>query len=152
MLFTIENEKQNRMSFLDVQIICEDRTFTTSVYRKPTFNGVYTHFGSFLPSTYKFGTVYKLAFRCFRICSSWTKLHTELVFLKEVFLKNGYPENFINKCFKRFVDNINVVKEAILTVEKKPLLLVLSYLCSISLQTKAKLKKSLKNIRNCCKL
>ena len=112
MLFTIENEKQNRMSFLDVQIICEDRTFTTSVYRKPTFNGVYTHFGSFLPSTYKFGTVYKLAFRCFRICSSWTKLHTELVFLKEVFLKNGYPENFINKCFKRFVDNINVVKEA----------------------------------------
>ena len=96
MLFTIENEKQNRMSFLDVQIICEDRTFITSVYRKPTFNGVYTHFGSFLPSTYKFGTVYKLAFRCFRICSSWTKLHTELVFLKEVFLKNGYPENFIN--------------------------------------------------------
>ena len=35
-------------------IIHEDKTFTTSVYRKPTFSGFYTHFGSFLPSTYKF--------------------------------------------------------------------------------------------------
>ena len=29
MSFTIESEKQNRMSFLDVQIIREDKTFTT---------------------------------------------------------------------------------------------------------------------------
>ena len=48
MSFTIENEKQNTMSFLDVQIICEDKTFTTSVYRKPTFSWVYTNFASFL--------------------------------------------------------------------------------------------------------
>ena len=77
MSFTIEHEKQNRISFLDVQIIREDKTCTTSVYRKPTFSGIYTHFDSFLPSTYKFGTIYTLAYRCFRICSNWTKLHTE---------------------------------------------------------------------------
>ena len=133
MSFTIEREKQNRMSFLDIAIIREDKTFTTSVYRKPTFSGVYTHFDSFLPSTYKFGTVYTLAYRCFRICSSWTKLHNELVCLKENFLKNGYPEGFISKCFKKFMDNIHVVKETTLTVEKKPLVLVLPYLGSISL-------------------
>ena len=56
---TIENEKKNKMIFLDVQIICEEETFTTSVYRKPTFNRVYRHFDSFLSSTYAF--VYKLA-------------------------------------------------------------------------------------------
>ena len=39
-----------------------------------------------------------------------------------------------------------------LTVEKKPLFLVLLYLGSIHLQTSTKLKKSLKNILNCCKL
>ena len=50
------------------------------------------------------------------------------------------------------MDNIDVVREATLTVEKKPLVLVLSYLGSISLQTRTKLKKSLKNILNCCKL
>ena len=151
MSFTIESEKQNRMFFLDVQIICEDKTFTTSVYHKPTYSGVYTNFDSFLPSAYKLGTVYTLAYRCLRICSSWTKLYNESVFLKEIFLKNGYLEDFINKCFKRFMENIHVVEETTLTVEKKPIGLVLPYLGSISLQTRTKLKKSLKNI-NCCKL
>ena len=110
MSFTIENEKQNRMSFLDVQISREDKTYTPSVYRKPTFSGVYTFFDSFLPSTYNFGTVYTLAYRCLRICSSWTKLHNELVCLKEIFLNNGYPEDFINKCFKKFMNQITCSK------------------------------------------
>ena len=152
MSFTTEHEKQNIISFLDTEVIREYKTFTTSVYRKPTFNGVYIHFDCFLPSTYKFGTVYTLAYRCFRICSSWTKLHNELVCLNETFLKNGYPEDFINKCFKKFMNNRHVVKETTLTVEKKPLVLVLPYLGSISLQTTTKWKKSLKNILNCCKL
>ena len=49
MLFTIEREKQSRMSFPDIAVIREDKTFTFSVYRKPTFSGVYTHFDTFLP-------------------------------------------------------------------------------------------------------
>ena len=122
------------------------------LYYKSTFSRVYTHFDSFLPSTYKFGTVYTFAYRCLRICSSWTKLHNELIFLKEIFLKNVYPEDFKNKCFKKFVDDIHVVKEATLTVEKKILVLFLPYVGSISLQTRAKLKKSLKKFLNCCKL
>ena len=92
--------KQNRMSFLDVQIIGEDKRFTTSFYHKPTFSGVYTYFDSLLPSTYKFGTIYSLAYKWVRICSSWTKLHNELVCLKEIFWKNCYPDDFINKCSK----------------------------------------------------
>ena len=91
MSYTIESEKQNVVSLLDRHIFREDKTFTTSVYRKPTFSGVYTHFDSFLPTTYKFGTVYTLAYRCLRICSSWTKLHNELVCLKEISLKKWLP-------------------------------------------------------------
>ena len=64
MSFTIASEKKSRMSFPDVQIICEDKRFPTSVYGKPTFSVVYTDFVSFLPSTFKFGTVYTLAYRC----------------------------------------------------------------------------------------
>ena len=105
----------------------------------------------FLPSTYKFGTVYTLAYTCLRICSSWTKLHNELVCLKKTFLIKWLPCRFY-KCFKRFMDNIHVVKETTLTVGKKPLVLVLLYLGSVSLQTRTKLKKSLKNILNYCKL
>ena len=45
-------------------------------------------FTDFLQSTYKFCSVYKLAYRYFQICSIWTELHTELLFLKQItFLK-----------------------------------------------------------------
>ena len=107
MSFTSEREKQNRLPFLDIEIICADIMFTTSVYCTPTFSGVYMHFDSFLPSTYKFGTVYTLAYRCLQICSSWTKLHNELVCLKEI-LKNGYPDDFIDKRFMKFMDNMHM--------------------------------------------
>ena len=102
--------KAEQNVFLDIAIIHEDKTFTTSVYRKPTFRGVYTHFCSSLPFAYKFLIIYTLAYRCFRICSNWTKLHRKLVCLKETFLKNGYLEDFIKKCFKKFMDNIHILK------------------------------------------
>ena len=50
------------------------------------------------------------------------------------------------------MEKIRVVKETTLTVEKKTLVLVLPYLGSISLLTKNKLKKALKNILNCSKM
>ena len=39
MSFTIEYEGQNRMSFLDEQVIRVNKKFATSVYRKPDFSG-----------------------------------------------------------------------------------------------------------------
>ena len=50
------------------------------------------------------------------------------------------------------MEYVHVYKETTLTVEKKPLVIGVLYLGSISLQTRTKLKKSLKNTRNCCKL
>ena len=78
--------------------------FVTTVYRKPTFSDVYTHSKSFLPTIYKFGMIYFLVYRCFEICSYWTKF--QLNFLKQIFLKNGYPQSFIDNCFKTFLDKL----------------------------------------------
>ena len=50
------------------------------------------------------------------------------------------------------MNNIRVLKETTLTAEKKTVALVFPYLGSISLQTRTKLNKSVKNILNCCKL
>ena len=50
--YSIENEKESRFFFLDIQIIHEDKTFTISAYRAPTFSEVDTNFNSFLTSTY----------------------------------------------------------------------------------------------------
>ena len=55
MSFSFEKEINVKMSFLDVEIFQENDKFVTTVYRKPTFSGVCTHFESFLPATHKFG-------------------------------------------------------------------------------------------------
>ena len=96
--------------------------------------------------------VYTLVYRCFRICLDWNKFHAELTFLKTIFRKNCYPKNFIDKCFKKFLDNIHLAKKKVPTVEKKRLLLVLPYLGVISLQTRTKLQQAIKGVLNCCKL
>ena len=93
---SFEQEKNGKLSFLDIEISREKGKFVTTVYRKPTFSGVYTHFESFLPTIYKFGMGYTLPYRCFKICSDWIKFPEELSFLKQVFLKKGYPLSFID--------------------------------------------------------
>ena len=142
MSFSMETENENKLSFFDVEIIHEQGKFTITIYLKPTFSGIYSNFESFLPSVYKFGMVYTLAYRCFHICSNWTQFHTELTFLKGIFQNNGYPENVIDKCFKKFLNNI----------QTKGLFLVLPYLERIYLQTRTKLQQALKGVLNCCKL
>ena len=96
--------------------------------------------------------VYTLVYRCFKIFSDWTKFHEELSFLKQVFLKNGYPLSFIDNCFKAFVDKLFIKRPQLATVEKKTLFLSLPYLGEIFLQTRTKITKSFKGLLNSCKL
>ena len=68
MSFSFEQEKDGKLSFLDIEVFREKGKFVTTVYKKPTVSGVYTHFESFLLTIYKFGMVYTLAYHCFKIC------------------------------------------------------------------------------------
>ena len=47
MSFSMETEKENKLSFFDVEIIRKQEKFTTTIYRKPTFSGVYSNFEIF---------------------------------------------------------------------------------------------------------
>ena len=62
MKLTFEKDWNNFFNFLDVKVIREDKVFTTSVYRKPSFSGVYTQFDSYTPLNYKFSVVILLFF------------------------------------------------------------------------------------------
>ena len=95
MSFIIETGQNNKVSFLNVNVIREQGKLTTSVYRKPTFSGVYTHFDSFLPNSCEIGIIYTLINICFGICSNWLMFQLQLTLLREIFQKNGYPGNFI---------------------------------------------------------
>ena len=78
--------------------------------------------------------------------------HQELTLLTEIFQKNGYPDNFIGRSFKLFLNRIHILIEKVPTVEKKHLRLVLPYLGTICLQTRAKLQESIKKVFHCCRL
>ena len=51
--FTCEEEKDNKISFLDISISRHNNGLETSIFRKLTFSGVNTNFNSFLPTEYK---------------------------------------------------------------------------------------------------
>ena len=91
--FTFEIEHQNSFSFLNIKFIrnTEKKAFETSVHRRSTCSGVFTNFESFVLSTYKTGLLETMLFRCSPICSSYEKIHKEIVKLKEIFKRNSYP-------------------------------------------------------------
>ena len=66
----------------------------TSVYRKPTWSGLFLHFLSFAPLSYKKGLVHTLFDRSRKICSP-ELLDDELKFLFRTLEENGYPTTFI---------------------------------------------------------
>ena len=118
--------------------------------KNKTFSVTYTHFDSFLSNTYNIGMINTLLNKCFQICSNWSMFHSRLTFLREIFRNIVYPENFIDRCFKLFLNRTHILKVKVPTVDKKPLQLVLPYLGTISLQTRTELQKSFKGVLNCC--
>ena len=47
MSFFLESEKENKLSFLDLEFICKQGKFTATFYRKSTFSGTYSDFEIF---------------------------------------------------------------------------------------------------------
>ena len=145
MNFTTESEDDNSLPFLDVYVTRVQSSFITSVYRKPTFSGVYTHFTSYLPSVYKESLVSTLLYRAYRICSSWKEIHTEITRTKDLMSRNGYPAKFIDKLVSYFLIRMRE-PNPIVNDEKKSILIVLPFLGSSTKNLEKTIKQT---IRNC---
>ena len=76
--FSSELEKDGRLSFLDIEITRSNGRFSTSVYRKPTFTGLFTNFHSFVPLAYKRFLVCCLLHRIFHL-SCPTRSRKEII-------------------------------------------------------------------------
>ena len=96
----MEEEKSNKLPFLDVLVERCEFSFHISVYRKPTFTGLYLSWDSFTPRSRKLNLIKCLSFRALNICCD-SKIEEELKVIKEIFINNGYPEKVID-------DNINL--------------------------------------------
>ena len=118
------------------------KTFITSLYKKPTFSGIYLNFKSHAPDTYKKGLIYCLLFRIHSICSNWQLIHEEICKLKCILLKNKYPLGFINSCTNIFLTKLfdKKVQPIIATVPRKEFVMCLPFLGKDTLTLKKKLR------------
>ena len=125
--------------------MCVERvgnSFSTGLYRKPTFSEVYSNYESFMESSYKSGLVKCLLYRAFRLCSTWEKFHVEITKLKEIMSKNCYPHTMIDSIVTGFINkvvHVNFMPPVKPKVEK--VYLVVPYLGHVSLQLRTRLMR-----------
>ena len=98
--FTVEEEKDNKILFLDVLIL---RNATPC--RKLIHNDVYLHWNSFSPHSLKVGTLKTLLLRAFVVCSNEQQLNRKTEHLRNMLHHiNAYPkavvQNVISKVKK----------------------------------------------------
>ncbi|XP_046542347.1 uncharacterized protein LOC124252739 [Haliotis rubra] len=94
MQFTMEEESDNKLPFLDVLVKKEENKLSTTVYKKPTHNDQYLHFTSNHPLQVKKGIISTLTRRAKNICSTTEALETELSHICHVFVHyNQYPRS-----------------------------------------------------------
>ena len=106
--FTSDVEENNTLPFLETYFKHENNMISSSMYRKPTFTGLYSKYDSFTPIIYKKNLVSTLCFRAFKICSDYIALDKELDFIKSTLKLNSYPISFIEANIKRTLNKLYV--------------------------------------------
>ena len=96
--------------------------------------------------------IFTLLFRAFQLCSYFELFHQEILNLKDIFKRNGYPYNFIDVCIKIFLNKIFIDKKVYALAPKKELVCVLPFIGKKSLQLRSKLVKSVQNNLSFCHL
>ncbi|BHF63670.1 hypothetical protein SprV_0200666400 [Sparganum proliferum] len=96
--FTMEEEENNQLAFLDVLLCRKDcGGLTTNVFRKATNTMQVLNFNSNHPISHKRSCVRTLYRRVETHCSEPEDKIAELQYLRRVFKANGYPLNFVNR-------------------------------------------------------
>ena len=95
--FTMEQEKNNTISFLDVQVTRKaDGTLAHTVHRKPTHTDRYLHSSSFHHPRFKSAVLNTLVRRAFSTCDQHS-LKQELHHIKTSLQLNGYKHFNFNQ-------------------------------------------------------
>ncbi len=142
--FTIEKEQNNAIDFLDMTIYHQQNIIHTKWHIKPTNTFLYTHFSSASPSSYKKNAIRALYTRSQKLSSEAHEKTKARELVKTIFLKNGYPEHYIEKVFAE-TDNHDIYLED----ERKKLYWKIPYTTSTYPEIKSKihsLNKSLKSV------
>ena len=95
------------LQFFDFKIEKSSNEFLISVYRKPTFIGLYTTWNSFEPTKRKTNLVGTLVHRAIKFCSK-SKPQQELTQIRSILKRNGCLEIAINSSIRIKIFRFNL--------------------------------------------
>ena len=94
--FTVEEEKENSVPFLDTKVIREGSTIILDWYQKPTSSGRYINFHSYHSFKMKTNVIMGLKKRILDICHP-SKVKNALKRLCDQMMDNGYPRQLLHR-------------------------------------------------------
>ena len=99
--FTMEEESNGELVFLDTLLKQNNRKISLLVYRKPMHTDQYLHYSSHHQTSCKESIVSSMFNRAYSIITNKDDLYKEKARIKQVLKENGYQESIISKIFKR---------------------------------------------------
>lgn len=116
-VFTIEQEQNRKLPFLDGEIYRIGKQLEMTVFRKPTHSGRYLNFNSHHTISSKCSVADALFARAESIISDENKKQEEFRTIRRELLQNGYPAALIKRRLSRVQEKKNSAKGQ---VEKDP--------------------------------
>ena len=132
--FTMEEEENGELSFLDVLVTKKDANFDYKVYRKLNFSGLATSFFSNTSEKFRKRAMYSLIHRAFGLSRSYESFHNEIQFLTKYFEQNGHPKFIFEKIVSKFLNSKFEPKPIQITVPKEVVHIKLPFLTTIHLK------------------
>ena len=101
--FTREVEEDGKLPFLDCLVSPDENTLRTTVYRKPTHTCTdrLLDESSYNPTSHKATTIKTLTRRAQQVCNTPDSSFDEKKYLRRVFDKNNYKDDFIRRNARR---------------------------------------------------
>lgn len=140
-----------RLPFLDMDIDVSNKLIETKVFRKPSFTGLMLRFDALCPWQWKTGLIRCFLHRAYLICSSWKLFHDEVEQLTRLFIRNGYPRNYVSSIVNRFLNNKLTSQRSMKEIESKETdspVIVLPFFGLCSVEFKKKVEKLFKKSFN----
>ena len=110
--FTMERGKSGKLVHLDMLVMRENNSLSSTWYTKPSDTGLVMNFHALAPKKYKRSVVSGMVHRIVRACSCDDHVQNSLAKAKMILMKNQYPSKFIDKIFQETLDKIKETEQA----------------------------------------
>jgi len=133
--FTIEEERDKQLPFLDILVTRNNTDLCFEIYRKPTTTDNVIQYSSNSPYSHKFAAFNSLLYRLFNIPLSQESFEKELNIIRHIAINNGFPLGRINQLYFKFLNKYKLTYNLIHKESTKQIFRGMTFFGTISLGT-----------------